>query len=123
MIDITIDGYSVKIIGHARQGFDTQPCARVSTVHQIMGKLLIDKVKEYDDQSGYSYIKLDGLNKTEIDMFNKLCECYDELASPELYNRLIRVTKRNIGKPVVNTDNIDVDKPKRGRKPANKEAK
>lgn len=119
MIDITIDGHSVKIVGHARSGLGSEPCSRVSTIHQIMGELLDDKVKEYDDQNGYSYIKLDGMSKSEIDIFDKLCACYDKMASPGMYHRMVRV--KRVKETIAKT--ADADKPKRGRKPANKDVK
>lgn len=123
MIDVYIDGHSIKITGHS----DTQPCARVSQTHSIMGQLLGDKATDYSNVNGYSYIKLDGLTKSEEAIFDKLADAYRDLASPSMYHRMIRIHEGGSKEstPVVMTaespSQVD-EKPKvkRGRKPTNK---
>lgn len=112
MIDVYIDGYSVKITGHS----DTQPCARVSTVHQLMGRLTAENVSEYTDITGLSTITLDSPTDSNAAIFDSLCGYYDDLAAPDMYHRMIRV-HRTASKTV---GNDEVAKPKRGRKPAAK---
>lgn len=87
MINITITNNSIDSSGHAQN----EPCARVSTVLQLVGSML-EKVEDFKVLPGRTTLKIESMTKTERKYYNICCDALVEFGGPNLYPNMVKVT-------------------------------
>lgn len=96
MINVYITDAGIEIKGHAAVHNTvlgcSEPCARISTVADMIEHLLDDKIDERVKVSGHTILRFAKLTKSERITLDKCYEYIVALTSPEMYHRTIFVT-------------------------------